>query len=106
MVRSFNNFNIRMIANEISLCKGNNRVFSTIQESGRRKIRKFFLCFRRLTKRIDHHSSSHVVAIAKIDADVVNGTNGNGNGNGGGGKPKAQQRDDGKGPGPQGPTLN
>ncbi len=55
-------------------------------------------------KLVQVEPSEHVVAIAKIDADVVNGTNGNGNG--GGGKPKAQQRDDGKGPGPQGPTLN
>ncbi len=55
-------------------------------------------------KLVQVEPSEHVVAIAKIDADVVNGTNGNGNG--GGGKPKAQQHDDGKGPGPQGPTLN
>ena len=55
-------------------------------------------------KLVQVEPSEHVVAIAKIDADVVNGTNGNGNG--GAGKPKAQQHDDGKGPGPQGPTLN
>ncbi|MCH8883463.1 MAG: DNA gyrase subunit A, partial [SAR324 cluster bacterium] len=55
-------------------------------------------------KLVQVEPSEHVVAIAKIDADVVNGTNGNGNGSGG--KPKAQQHDDGKGPGPQGPTLN
>ncbi len=55
-------------------------------------------------KLVQVEPGEHVVAIAKIDADVVNGTNGNGNG--GGGKPKAQQHDDGKGPGPQGPTLN
>ncbi len=57
-------------------------------------------------KLVQVEPGEHVVAIAKIDADVVNGTNGNGNGNSGGGKPKAQQHDDGKGPGPQGPTLN